>query len=81
MTTPYPRQDISARVWDLLEPHLPGGPGEKGRPCSDNCLFLKSVVWDLRNGTSWRDRRVWKDILDTVLMSRTLSAAGLLVDG
>ena len=49
------RHDISDRVWELLEPHLPGGPGKKGRLGKDNRLFLNAVFWQLRTGVPWRD--------------------------
>ena len=28
--------DISDRVWNILTPMLPGGPGKVGRPAQDN---------------------------------------------
>ena len=55
MTAPHRRHDISDRVWELLVPHLPGGPGKKGRPARDNRLFLNAVFWNLRTGAPWRD--------------------------
>ena len=87
MTAPHRRHDISDRVWELLEPHLPGGPGKKVRPAIDNRLFLNAVFWILRTGAPWRDlppdlgdwknthrrfcrwrdRGVWKHLLDTVI--------------
>ena len=33
----------------------------------DNRLFLNAVFWNLRTGAPWRDRGVWKDLLDTVI--------------
>ena len=49
------RHDISDRVWELLEPLLPGGTGSVGRPASDNRLFINAVFWILRTGSPWRD--------------------------
>ena len=49
------RHDISDKLWELLEPHLPGGSGKVGRPCSDNRLFINAVFWILRTGAPWRD--------------------------
>ena len=55
MIAPHRRHDISDQVWELLEPHLPGGPGKKGRPGRDNQLFLNAVFWNLRTEAPWRD--------------------------
>ena len=49
------RHDISDKVWNLLEPHLPGRSGHVGRPASDNRLFINAVFWILRTGAPWRD--------------------------
>ena len=95
MRAPHRRHDISDRVWELLEPLLPGGTGRKGRPAGDNRLFLNAVFWNLLTGAPpyrvrgrpwrdlppdlgdwknthrrfcrWRDRGVWKDLLDAVI--------------
>ena len=48
-------QAISDRVWDCLEPLLPGGAGKVGGPASDNRQFLNAVFWILRTGAPWRD--------------------------
>jgi transposase len=56
MTTPsHRRHDISDRVWELLEPHLPGRKGAWGRVANDNRLFIDAVFWHLRTGSPWRD--------------------------
>ncbi len=55
MTTAHRRHDISDRVWQRLEPLLPGGPGQVGRPAADNRRFLNAVFWILRTGAPWRD--------------------------
>ena len=34
------RHNISDRVWNIIEPHLPGHSGSKSRPAKDNRLFL-----------------------------------------
>lgn len=49
------RHDISDRVWNLLEPHLPGRPGSWGGVAQDNRLFINAVFWILRTGSPWRD--------------------------
>lgn len=55
MKTPHRRHDISDRVWELLEPLLPGEPGKNGRPARDNRLFLNAVFWNLLTGAPWRN--------------------------
>ena len=64
MTATHRRHDISDRVWELLEPHLPGGPGRKGRPARDNRLFLNALFWNLRTGAPpYLVRgRLWRDL-------------------
>lgn len=49
------RHDISDRVWDLLEPHLPGRKGVWGGIAKDNRKFINAVFWILRTGAPWRD--------------------------
>ena len=49
------RHDISDRVWNLLEPHLPGRKGSWGGKARDNRLFINAVFWILRTGAPWRD--------------------------
>ena len=49
------RHDISDRAWELLAPHLPGGPGQVGRPAQDNRRFINAVFWELRTGATGRD--------------------------
>lgn len=49
------RHDISDKVWQLLEPHLPGRQGGWGRVAQDNRLFLNAVFWIFRVGAPWRD--------------------------
>ena len=55
MTAAHRRHDMTDRVWELLQPHLPGGPGKRGRPARNNRLFLDAVFWMLRTGAPWRD--------------------------
>ncbi len=56
MTEPaYRRHDISDRVWELLEPTLPGRTGAWGGKAKDNRLFINAVFWILRTGAPWRD--------------------------
>ena len=49
------RHDISDRVWNLLEPHLPGRKGVWGGLARNNRLFINAVFWILRTGAPWRD--------------------------
>jgi transposase len=49
------RHDISDRVWELLEPHLPGRKGAWGGKARDNRLFINAIFWILRTGAPWRD--------------------------
>ena len=49
------RHDISDRVWEILEPLLPGGKGKTGRPAQDNRRFINAVFWILRPGAPWRE--------------------------
>ncbi|KIC73110.1 hypothetical protein DB44_BP00410, partial [Candidatus Protochlamydia amoebophila] len=44
------RHDISDRVWNLLEPHLPGKRGAWGGIARDNRTFINAVFWILRTG-------------------------------
>ena len=55
MAEDYRRHDISDRVWNLLEPHLPGRRGAWGRVAQDNRRFINAVIWILRTGAPWRD--------------------------
>lgn len=49
------RHDISDKVWELLEPHLPGRGGQWGGIAKDNRQFINAVFWILRAGAPWRD--------------------------
>ena len=51
----YHRHDISDRVWNILAPLLPGGPGKVGRPAQHNRRFNNAVFRILRTGAPWRD--------------------------
>ena len=55
MNPAYRRHDISDRVWQLLEPCLPGREGAWGGKARDNRLFINAVFWILRTGAPWRD--------------------------
>ena len=46
----YHRHDSSDRVWHILAPLLPGGPGKVGRPAPDNRRFSNVVFRVLRTG-------------------------------
>ena len=51
----YERHDISDRVWELLEPLLPGRSGSWGGVAQNNRRFINAVIWILRTGSPWRD--------------------------
>ena len=55
MELSHRRHDISDRIWDLLEPYLPGRKGVWGGKARDNRLFINAVFWILRTGAPWRD--------------------------
>lgn len=55
MQAAHHRHDISDKVWELLEPHLPGRAGVRGVTARDNRLFINAVFWILRTGAPWRD--------------------------
>ena len=50
MIQAHRRHDILDRVWDLLEPHLPGRKGSWGGIAQDNRLFINAVFWIIRAG-------------------------------
>lgn len=49
------RHDISDRIWNLLETHLPGRKGTWGGRAKDNRKFINAVFWILHTGAPWRD--------------------------
>ncbi|MGC4095653.1 MAG: IS5 family transposase [Nitrospira sp.] len=49
------RHDISDRIWNILEPLLPGRAGSWGGVAFDNRQFINAVIWILRCGAPWRD--------------------------
>ncbi|RYD69547.1 MAG: IS5 family transposase [Verrucomicrobiaceae bacterium] len=55
MSENYHRHDLPDRVWDVLEPLLPGRAGSWGGVAQDNRLFVNAVMWILRTGSPWRD--------------------------
>ena len=55
MTAAHRRQDISDRVWGILEPHLPGRAGSWGGKAEDNRRIINAVFWILRTSAPWRD--------------------------
>jgi len=55
MSENYHRHDLPDRVWNVLEPLLPGRAGGWGGVAHDNRLFLNAVMWILRTGSPWRD--------------------------
>lgn len=46
---------VTDRVWQRLEPHLPGKGRDAGTTAKDNLLFREAVFWRVRTGTPWRD--------------------------
>ena len=46
---------VTDRVWQRLEPHLPGKASDAGAAAKDNRLFLEAVFWRVRTGSPWRD--------------------------
>ena len=55
MVPSHRRHDITDRVWEILEPRLPGRKGSWGGKAKDNRLFINAVFWILRTGSPWRD--------------------------
>ena len=55
MDASYHRHDINDKVWEMLEPHLPGQRGQWGGIAQDNRRFINAVFWVLRTGAPWRD--------------------------
>ena len=50
MTASHRRHDISVRVWERLQPHLPGSKVKISRPAKDNRPLLNAVFRILRTG-------------------------------
>lgn len=46
----YHRHDISDKVWESVEPHLPGQHGQRGGIAQDNRRFVNAVCRILRTG-------------------------------
>jgi len=55
VTPAHRRHDISDKVWEKLEPHLPGRAESWGGLARDNRQFINAVLWILRTGAPWRD--------------------------
>ena len=49
------RHDISDKVFQLLEPLLPGRRGVWGGIAKNNRQFINGVFWVFRTGAPWRD--------------------------
>ena len=47
------RHDISDRIWENIQAHLPGSKGLVGRPANDNRLFINAVFGVLRTGAPY----------------------------
>lgn len=48
------RQELSDRVWERMEPHLPGKQSDPGRTGQDNRKFMEAILWLARTGAHWR---------------------------
>ena len=46
---------ISDRIWDVIEPLVPGTTRCRGVTAKDTRLFLEAVLWRTRVGGPWRD--------------------------
>lgn len=46
---------LTDRVWDIIEPLLPGTFRSRGVTAKDNRLFFEAVLWKVRVGAPWRD--------------------------
>jgi len=55
MQADYHRDDISDRVWGVLQPHLKGRKGTWGGNVRDNRKFINGVFWILRTRAPWGD--------------------------
>ena len=64
MTASHHRHDISDHAWSLLEPHLPGKAVDGGGVARNNRLFINAFFWILHTGAPWRDKGVWKALLE-----------------
>lgn len=49
------RHELTDAQWVLIEPHLPGRQGDRGRTGANNRLFVDAVVYVARTGIPWRD--------------------------
>lgn len=55
MQRPHRRHDISDRIREFPNPHLPGRAGVRGVTTRDNRLLLNAIFWILRTETPWKD--------------------------
>ena len=49
------RTTLTDKQWALIEPVLPGRPGDPGRSGYNNRMSLEGMVWITRTGAPWRD--------------------------
>lgn len=49
------RHTLREDQWERIKDALPGKPGDRGRSCPDNRLFIEAVMWIGRTGAPWRD--------------------------
>lgn len=47
--------EISDDLWAVIEPVLPSGEGQRGRPWNDHRQTLEGIIWRFRTGAPWRD--------------------------
>ena len=46
---------ITDRMWEIIEPVVPGTARDPGVTAKDTRLFLEAVLWRVRVGAPWRD--------------------------
>ena len=49
------RRTLTDRQWAIIEPLVPGKPGDRGRSGADNRLFVDAILWLARTAAPWRD--------------------------
>lgn len=49
------RTTLTDKQWALIEPVLPGRPGDPGRSGNNNRMSLEGMIWITRTGAPWRD--------------------------
>ena len=67
MDASYHRHDINDKVWEMLEPHLPGQRGRTGAPWRD--LPPDYGKWGSvhQRFIRWRKKGVWEKLLEILI--------------